>query len=207
MKWSLLALLLVGGFYYCERQKQPPPPPPAPSLDLPVSPVLTMEQIHQVRASAKDVDAQVRWAAISLLITIKDPEIIELMDKIMAEDPDMEIRRKSAEAMRRVENISVLPPLIRGLGDPEKDVQISCLRAMAEVGDPAAIPWITEELKAVEPEVKIEALRALGHFQDQRRREFAALAEKLQSDYDRAFKRSRKSPFDFGLELPPSRAY
>jgi len=204
MRWAMAALLLAGAAYLYLHQKRgdaQQPPQPA-TLNLPVAPVLTMAEIEKVRRSTNDQDPEVRWAAIQLLVTLKDPEIVAVMDNIVQRDPDPELRRRGVELLHRVENVSILPPIIRGLKDPEKEVRIACLRTVGNIGDPAAIPWVTEALKDYEPEVKVEALRTLTRFEDKRRQEFQALAEKLRRDYEQAVKRAQESPFDLKLPTP-----
>ena len=198
MRFVLAGFLIAGMAYLYFHQKHKDaqlPPPPAPA-DLPATPILSMEDIERVRRSAGDLDPNVRWAAIQLLVTVKDPEIVAVVDKIMRQDTEPELRAKAVELLQKVENVTVLPPLIRGLQDPEQNVRISSLRSMGAIGDPAAVPWITESLKDYEPQVRAEALRTLSLFQDKRRREWEALAQRLRAEYQEAVKRSQASPFD-----------
>ncbi|MDD5657139.1 MAG: HEAT repeat domain-containing protein [Elusimicrobia bacterium] len=203
-----MTALLLASFTYLYLQGHPrrssSPPEPA-VLDLVPTPVLGIAEIERLRKSTADSSPEVRWAALQLLVALRDPEIIAVMDKILQQDTDPEIRRRGVELMRQTSG-NVLPPLIRGLKDPEKEVRLSSLRTLAEIGDPAAIPWITESLKDYEAEVKVEALRALSCFQDKRKAQFQALADKLRQDYAAAVQRSQNpSAFGSGLLGQPRR--
>ncbi|MFA6004352.1 MAG: HEAT repeat domain-containing protein [Elusimicrobiota bacterium] len=197
MRWLLAAVLAGALAYFLLERKEDAdyhPPPEPPQVTLPMTPVLSLEEIAKVRQSTRDQDPDVRWAAIKLLVTLKDPEIVSVMDKVIAQEPDPGLRARSIELLRSADNVGVLPPIIRGLKDPDKDVRISCLKTLGDIGDPAAIPWVVEALHDVDPEVKVAALRAMGRFQEQRAQEFEQVARQLRQNYESAVQRSQSLP-------------
>lgn len=161
-----------------------PPPPPA-AAQLPVS-VFSEGEIQKVRLSLQDADPGVRWAAIQLLFNIRDPQIGPVVERLLTEDPDAEVRLKIVALFRGQEGLARLGPLVRGLSDIDQTVRLASLQALGDIGDPSVSTWVTALLRDVEPDVRIEALRTLGRFQDKRKADFKALAEKLRKDYEEA---------------------
>ncbi len=164
-------------------------PPPPPIVQLP-GPVFAEEEIKKVRLSLQDADSSVRWAAIQLLFNIRDPQLGPILEKMLAEDPDPEVRTKVVGLFRGREDVSRLGGLVRGLNDTDPSVRIASLQALGDIGDPSVVVWVTAILKDAEPSVRIEALRTLGRFQDKRKAEFKALADKLRADYEEAVRRA-----------------
>ena len=189
----LLVFLGAAGFLVWDHLHPPreavaPPPPPA-IVQLP-GPVFAEEEIKKVRLSLQDADSSVRWAAIQLLFNIRDPQLGPILEKMLAEDPDPEVRMKVVGLFRGREDISRLGALVRGLADTDPSVRIASLQALGDIGDPSVAVWVTAVLKDAEPNVRIEALRTLGRFQDKRKAEFKALADKLKADYEDAVRRA-----------------
>jgi HEAT repeat protein len=112
-----------------------------------------------MRASLQDADPEVRWAAVQLLFNIRDPQVGPLVERMLSEDPDPELRVKIISLYKGREETARLGPLVRGLQD-------------------------------VDMSVRLASLRTLGRFQDKRKEEFKALAEKLRTDYEEAVRRS-----------------
>ena len=109
---------------------------------------------------------------------------------MLVEDPDPEVRIKVVSLFKGREDLSRLGALVRGLSDSDPQVRIASLQALGDVGDPSVAIWVTAVLKDAEPSVRIEALRTLGRFQDKRKAEFKALADKLRADYEEAVRRA-----------------
>lgn len=170
------------------REAVAPPPPPAIVQE--AAPVFSEEEIKKVRLSLQDSDGTVRWAAIQLLFNIRDPQLGPMLEKMLTEDPDPEVRMKVVSLFKGREDLSRLGALVRGLSDYDSAVRIASLQALGDIGDPSVVVWITALLRDVEPDVRIEALRTLGRFQDKRKAEFKALADKLRSDYETAVRRA-----------------
>jgi HEAT repeat protein len=189
----LLIFLGAGSFLVWDHlhpaQEAMVPPPPPPIVQLP-GPVFAEEEIKKVRLSLQDADSSVRWAAIQLLFNIRDPQLGPILEKMLAEDPDPEVRMKVVGLFRGREDVSRLGALVRGLNDTDPSVRIASLQALGDIGDPSVAVWVTAVLKDAEPTVRIEALRTLGRFQDKRKAEFKALADKLRADYEEAVRRA-----------------
>lgn len=190
---TLAVFLAAVGFLVWDRMHPAAPPPapaPPPAATLADSaPVFTDAELAKMRASLQDADPEVRWAAVQLLFNIRDPRVGPLVERMLSEDPDPELRVKIISLYKGRE-MSRLGPLVRGLQDAEAPVRLASLRALGDIGDPSVTVWVVALLRDVEPEVRIEALRTLGRFQDKRKEEFKALAEKLRADYEEAVRRS-----------------
>lgn len=190
-------LIFVGAAGYLVYQfKHPPQPAPLPA-EPPVvvaprdpGPVFSEAEVEKVRQSLHDADPSVRWAAAQLLFNVHDPQLGTLLERMIAEDPDPELRIKIVGMMKGREDLIRLGGLVSGLRDVDKSVRIASLSALGDIGDPSVATWVTALLKDPEPEVKIAALQTLGRFQDKRKEEFRALAEKLKNDYEEALRRA-----------------
>lgn len=207
MRWLLVVILACGLTYLLLQQRKDSeyhPPAEPPPIVLPVTPILSLDEIEKVRKSTRDQDPDVRWAAIKLLLALKDPELVSVMDRVIAQDSDPGLRARSVELLRHAGDVSILPPIIRGLKDADKDVRISCLKTLGDIGDPAAIPWVVEALHDVDPEVKVAALRAMGRFQEQRAQEFDLVARKLRQDYEAALQHSQSLPPNARMQALPA---
>jgi HEAT repeat protein len=193
--FALLVFLAAGG-YLAHEYLKPPAPPPLPPAPPPTmvqrdpTPVFSENEIEKVRQSLQDGDSSVRWAAVQLLFSIHDPQLATEMEKMLANDPDSDLRIKILGLMKGNESIARLGGLVKGLRDVDKDVRIASLKALGDIGDPSVVTWVTSLLKDPEPEVRIAALQTLGQFQDKRKAEFQALADKLKRDYEEALRRA-----------------
>ncbi len=191
--FAFIVFLAAGGFLYYQYHRPPearPPlaaePPAATQRD--VAPVFSEAELDKVHQSLQDGDPSVRWAAVQLLYGIHDPQLGGLLEKMIAEDPDPDVRIKLVGLMRGGDQVVRLGGLVKGLRDVDKSVRIASLNALGDIGDPSVVTWVTALLKDPEPEVRIAALQTLGRFQDKRKEEFDALAEKLRKDYEEALR-------------------
>jgi HEAT repeat protein len=194
----LLTLVVFGAalaFLIWDRKHEAqeavaPPPPPAISIPAP-KPVFSEEELRKVRRSLQDADADVRWTAAQLLYNIRDPQAVKLLEGLLAQDPDPELRMKVVRLLRDRDDSARLSVLVASLRDTEKNVRIASLQALGDIGDPSVVTWVTALLKDAEPEVRIEALKTLAKFQEKRKEEFDLLAQKLKRDYEAAVRRSK----------------
>ncbi|MEK7233752.1 MAG: HEAT repeat domain-containing protein [Elusimicrobiota bacterium] len=165
-------------------------PPPPPAIVIPPGPAFTEDEISKIRMSLQDADSSVRWAAIALLFNIRDPHLKPNLEKMLLEDPDPEVRMKVVSLYKERDDFARLGALVRSLNDYDASVRVASLQALGDIGDPSVVLWITSLLKDVDPAVRIEALHTLGRFQDKRKAEFQALADKLRADYENAVRRA-----------------
>lgn len=200
MRWVVaMVFLAVSSFYLYDRYARVSAPPdiPAPPQALAREnegppPFLTVQEIKGIRKSLDEPDPGVRWAAMELLYTLRDPEAAALIEGAIEKDPDPGIRVKAVQLLQQKGGAGEVRALIKGLQDTEPEVRIASLRALGEVGDPAAAPWVADlAVNDYDPAVKREALTTLGRFQDKRRAEFAALAARLRREYEAALKRAQ----------------
>lgn len=180
------ASFLIWDHMRPEREAQAPPPAVAQHPE----PAFGEDAVKKVRLSLQDADSSVRWAAIQLLFNIRDPQLGPLLEKMLIEDPDPEVRMKVASLFKGRKDLSRLGALVRGLSDVDASVRTASLQALGDIGDPSVAIWVTALLKDAEPDVRIEALRTLGRFQDKRKADFQALADKLRIDYEEAIRRA-----------------
>lgn len=193
--FALVVFLAAAGYLaheYLKPPQAPPLPPAPPAAEAPPDPgsVFSENDAEKVRASLQDPDPAVRWAAAQLLYNVRDPQLGPLLEKMIDEDPDPELRIKIVGMMKGREDLVRLGGLVRGLRDVDKGVRIASLNALGDIGDPSVVTWVTALLKDPEPDVKIAALQTLGRFQDKRKEQFRVLAEKLKKDYEEALRRS-----------------
>ena len=191
--FAFLVFLAAAGFlaYQYRKPQQPAPLPAEPPIAVhphDPGPAFSETEVDKIRQSLQDGDPSVRWAAAQLLYSIHDPQLGPLLEKMIAEDPDPDLRIKIVGMMKGREDLVRLGGLVKGLRDVDKNVRIASLNALGDIGDPSVVTWVTALLKDPEPDVKIAALQTLGRFQDKRRQEFDALAEKLKKDYEEALR-------------------
>jgi HEAT repeat protein len=193
---AIVILSFTSAFLYDKYRTMnappPAPPPPVMTHDMP-QPLFTEAEVRSIRHSTKDGDAGVRWAAMQLLFTIKDPESTEILSRTVADDPDPEVRMNAIRLLGGSGDSRQLPGLIKGLTDTEQDVRLSSLKALGDIGDPAAAPYVAALLKDPDAEVKTAALHTLGRFQDKRTAEFRAMADQLRRQYENAVKKSQEN--------------
>jgi HEAT repeat protein len=191
-----LVVFLAAAAYLAHEYMLPPQAPPLPAeppaAAEPKDPgsVFSEADAEKVRASLQDPDPAVRWAAAQLLYNVRDPQLGPLLEKMTAEDPDPDLRIKIVGMMKGREDLVRLGGLVKGLRDVDKGVRIASLNALGDIGDPSVVTWVTALLKDPEPDVKIAALQTLGRFQDKRKEQFRALAQKLKKDYEEALRRA-----------------
>lgn len=193
--FAFVVFLAAAGYLYFEstRPAQSPPlpaEPPAASGSQEPGSVFSETEAEKVRASLQDPDPTVRLAAAQLLYNVRDPQLGPELERMISEDPDPEVRIKIVGMMKGREDLVRLGGLVKGLRDMDKNVRIASLNALGDIGDPSVITWVTALLKDPEPEVKIAALQTMGRFQDKRKAEFKALADKLRKDYEEALRRA-----------------
>src|SRR5947207_2905119 len=100
------AAFLVWDHLQPSREAVAPPPPPA--IVQQPGPAFSEDEIRKVRTSLQDADSSVRWAAIQLLFNIRDPQLGPILEKMLAEDPDPEVRMKVVGLFKGREDISRL---------------------------------------------------------------------------------------------------
>lgn len=168
-------------------------PPPPPAIDIPApKPVFSEIELAKVRLSLKDADPEVRWTAAQVLYNIRDPQAAKLLESLLSQDPDPDVRMKVVRLLRDRDDSARLSTLVSSLRDTEKSVRIASLEALGDIGDPSVVTWVTALLKDAEPEVRIAALRTLAKFQEKRKVEFDRLAAQLKKDYEDAVRRSQQ---------------
>ena len=193
-KLFALVVFLAAAAFLAHEYTRPPQAPPLPAeppaavTPRDLGPIFSEAEVGKVRTSLLDGDPNVRWAAVQLLFSIHDPQLGLLLEKMIAEDPDPDLRIKIVGLMKGREDVARLGALVKGLRDVDMNVRIASLRALGDIGDPSVVTWVTALLKDPEPDVRIAALQTLGRFQDKRRLEFQALSVKLKKDYEEALR-------------------
>ena len=190
--FALLVFLASAAFLayeYVGRPEHPLPPPPPVMNQAEPGPVFQEADVKRIRLSLQDGDPGVRWSAAQLLYNIRDPQLGPLLDKMISEDPDPDVRIKIVGMMKGREDVMRLGGLVRALSDTDKGVRLQALSSLGDIGDPSVATWVTSLLKDPEVDVRVAALQTLEKFQDKRKKEFHVLAEKLKKDYEDALRR------------------
>ena len=200
MRWipAVLVLVASSAFLYRQYLAMNAPEAPAAAAIAPVTPVepipfLTDAQLKTLRASTKDPDSGVRWSAAQLLYTLKDPASTDILERVIAEDGDAEVRLKAVKLLESGGSSKQLPGLLRALDDAETEVRLASLKAIGGIADPAAAPRVAALLKDPDSEIRSEALRTLGKFQEKRVKDFQDLTTELRRQYEAAVKRAREN--------------
>ena len=199
MRWIFASLCIGFSALYIyhrfERANAPPAAVPvAPTIFERTEPLsfLSGSDLEKLHKSVNDPDSGIRWTAIVLLYTVKDPESLNILERTIALDPDHQLRERAIQLLRTRSDFSSIRGLIRGLQDTDTNIRLMSLKAIGDIGDPAATPWVTEALKDTEPEVRMAALQTLGRFEDKRKAEFQELIEKLRAQYEEAVKKAAR---------------
>lgn len=188
--------LAAGLFMLYRIQHQPPPPPPPappPRIHLPPVPVLSDQELQRIRATAKDADPQVRWAAIELLYRVRDPLASQVLRNLLTTDTDPAVKTRAIETLERTGDPNLAEDLMVALKDHEKDVRIAALVALGEIGDAKLAPVVVDMLRDYEPQVRMQALHTMGRFQEKRQQEYQALAQRLKDEYQRSLEAQKRA--------------
>lgn len=190
-RFVMLAVCFVGAFYlYKSAQKAdrvPDREPPAISLP-PKAPV-PEEELEIIRKSTFDSDPNVRWAAIELLYSMRDPQAREILERIMKTDTDQTVRRNAINLLRNNDKSTPASELTVALKDTEKAIRVAALQAVADKDDLIFIPFIYGALVDSEPEVRLQALATLRTIQERKRRIYEELKAKLRADYEKSIRK------------------
>lgn len=109
-----------------------------------------------------DKDDDVRKFAIDLVCEIGQCDYPEALARLLAEDPNPNVRGSAAKAMAILQYRGALPQLISALKD-EEWVCFSALEALAILKDEAAVQPIAELLKNPSDAIRYAAIEALGN--------------------------------------------
>lgn len=197
----------AGIFMLYRIQHQPPPPapaPPPPRIELAPVAVLSEAELQKIRATAKDADPQVRWAAIELLFRVRDPLASDVLRNLLTTDADPAVKTKAIAALEKNGDPRLAEDLMIALKDPEKDVRMAALLALGELGDARSAPAVVEMLRDYEPQVRMQALHTMGRFQEKRQQEYQALAQRLKEEYQRSLAAQKRAQAaqKTGFQLP-----
>jgi HEAT repeat protein len=135
-----------------------------------------MTLVGEPAAVALDTSADVgvRWVAARSLRKFDDPEAVEALAALLA-DNDFRLRHQAARSLGMIGPAGrpAVPALRRALFDGEGPVRVAAARALGEVGDPSAVPdlvkvaettgWDTLHAWATYSLVKLGAAEAAEH--------------------------------------------
>ncbi len=197
MRWiAAIVILAATSVFLFDKFRAmnapPPPPPPVMAHEVP-QPLFSPVELKEIRRSTKDGDPNVRWAAMQLLFTIKDPESTDILKRAVTGDLDPEVRLNAVKLLGGSHDSKQLPGLIKGLTDTDQQVRLSALKAVGDIGDPAAAPYVAALLKDPDADIKTEALHTLGRLQDDRSSAFREMADQLRRQYETAVKKSQEN--------------
>lgn len=211
MKWASLAVgLLILGFaankYYLEPQQAaqkaaaepPPPPPPAPPVEEEPPPVLDEKAMEKIRLSTKDSTPEVRWEAVSLIVTSGHPEGEQFLFDVLERDTEPELRLRAIAAMRNRPGERVARGLIKGLKDSEPDVKLAALEALTQREEVDPSRYVSDLVGDSDERVRLAAIRTLNVLNERRQTkklEAEARNKQAQLEYEekvRVYQESQK---------------
>ena len=110
----------------------------------------------------------VRENAAEALGQIGDSRAVPYLIESMEEDPDEEVRLKSAWAMGEIGDPESVDALIVALEDPEWSVRKTAANALGMIGDHRAVPYLIKALDDYDWQVRKYAAVSLGKMRDER---------------------------------------
>jgi zinc/manganese transport system permease protein len=127
--------------------------------------------IEEVMKHLADEDAQVRKAAVELLVAAKEterlPQVLQLLD-----DPSYDVRRSVIAAARRMATINEVPVLLHAVSrEEDPEIKVAILETVLELGGAEGIPHL------------IQMIREGGIFADDA---YHALRSHVALDFDRS---------------------
>lgn len=147
--------------------------PPKKVLPRPGTPVVKKEKPKKEKTSfeslVKDAleneDPGKREDAIIALGESKDPGAIEIISKVLANDPNEDMRLSAIDALLDIGDKSIVEPLSIALRDRDPWIRESAVEALGEVGGEAAVELIKSALNDEDGSVRElaqETLEELG---------------------------------------------
>lgn len=198
----MVCVLAAGAFYLFRARSETKPeiPPPPPILQSPnPAPVLNEAEIQKIRDAARDVDPNVRWAAIELMYRMRDPQVIPILENTLSLDTEPAMRKKALTLLREAAEKQsgakpeVVKDLIAALKDTDRDIRITALLALSETGDARVVGQIAGMLDDSEAEVRLQALHTLSRMHEARAAAYQRLSEQLKTDYEAAVRRAQEN--------------
>ncbi len=176
MKQLIIIIVLAGAGYLAYLKFHTPPPPtaeppaPPPVMEEVQRQLLTKEQMDRIKLASNDTDPQIRWEAVQLLISSRDPRGEEILIRMLQRDGDAGIRRNVVGVLSE-RGPEMTEYLVAALRDSDADVRLRVLEALQRKGDPATVGPISECLRDSEERVRLAALKTLNNLQERRNRE------------------------------------
>ena len=119
------------------------------------------DMIDSVLELLADDDFDIRFAALHLLGSYKDPKTVPAIMPLLKDD-DWWLRITAAEILGKIGDPRAARALTDLLDDPE--ARWAAIDALGMIGDERALPALAKLLQSDEVEVRIEVLMALKHF-------------------------------------------
>jgi hypothetical protein len=192
-----LAAVCYWGFLQAKKGEQAAietPPPEPPAVKMPPPQVLDEEQLNRVKTATMDLDPQVRWEALQLLVSSRDPRADEIMFQMLNRDGEPTIRRNIAGILAERRGPQVREALVAALKDMDGDVRLNALDSLGKQDDPEAIPAISDCLKDIDERIRLSALNILKNLQEKRNQEIREARERQENaTRERAEKGSKKT--------------
>lgn len=176
MKQLVIILVLAGAGYFAYLKFHQPPPPPAeppappPVMDEAPRQLLSKEQMDKIKLASNDTDPKIRWEAVQLLISSRDPRGEEILIRMLQRDDDAGIRRNVVQILGE-RGPEMTEYLIGALKDTDVEVRLKVLDAFQRKAEPSTVGPITECLRDADERVRLAALKTLNQLQDKRNRE------------------------------------
>ncbi|HXW07331.1 MAG TPA: HEAT repeat domain-containing protein [Vicinamibacterales bacterium] len=125
------------------------------------------KMIAALTAALKDVDREVREAAMHALVQLRDPAIFEPLVAAL-KDTSADVREAAASGLAQLRDRRAVQPLAGALKDENAGVREQAAFALGQLRDPASIDALIGALKDQNPNVREQAAFALGQIRDPR---------------------------------------
>lgn len=119
-------------------------------------------------AGTRSDDANLRWAAVDALGSIRDPGAIGPVMKCVLRDPDVHVRWRAIWAMTRFDERPVIRRLLTGLSSTNPQTALNAAVALSVLGRQEALERLLEGLRSSDAFRRWEVVNALGAMRDPR---------------------------------------
>lgn len=122
-----------------------------------------------IKDALENESIEKREEAVIALGESRNKNAIEVISKVLMNDPNEEVRLSSIDALLAIGNASVIQPLSVGLKDQKPSVRESTVEALAAIGGESAMELVKSAMNDEDESVRVlaqEVLEELGNVND-----------------------------------------
>ena len=175
MKWFLMLLIFLGGFYYLVTKKKDELPQKSrmaamaePEPALPVKPEkaylikFSLQTLKTLRTLTQDPDDKVRFAAIELLWQLQDESAPGVIKNMFENETEPALKNRLIDMLARDKSKLSLALLSEALKDYDKETRLYAVTAIGAFSSKEAIPALSRALQDYDEEVRLKSLEAVN---------------------------------------------